>query len=397
MPGSKLAAGSIATVLGFIGGIISGGLTAWVQVSDAKQKYSIERAKEFKSLLQDLQSQEKSRLALLNLWQLYPDSRDQKIIAMAAIALNQPDLVQLISGIDGGEIGDYLEARARDGNQAALDSLAEVNPLGAATIVLDQISEYIKESGDHPISEDWLANRKILLASLMHGNTSISNLVKSKYAVRQAGGFSREPPIVFDELLYDAESSDRLASRFVEAYAAGGQVEDYNAFLIQTQFRPEHRGMIVEAVGEYVVTKLGDASAKESDIAGALKGLSNGVLGEALAKSLPDGFTRIMYSVVIDQGKSDEIRQRAMRILQSVAPDVAIFALANVASRQNYGDLLFEELVTQGPNVFREAQTENAILKIPENCALDDFSPCIKEGVLWRNWLETQVDHGSSK
>ena len=107
----------ISALLGLAGGALSGGFAAYTQLRTSQEQFSIERARMFQDLIEELQDEETARMALLNLWQLYPEERDQKIIVAAAIEIGQPDLVETIIGFEEDMLQlaehDFLEEIGR--------------------------------------------------------------------------------------------------------------------------------------------------------------------------------------------------------------------------------------------------------------------------------------------
>jgi hypothetical protein len=131
--------------IALVGAVVAAVFSAYTTIVVSNEKHSVERAELFTKLLAGLDSTEgtKSRLALLNLWQLYPN--EHKVIVLASLEIGHSELVETMIRLDD-EIKPYqgfLMVQAKSKNQDVAASakriIEQLDPEEAAKIYIDEL------------------------------------------------------------------------------------------------------------------------------------------------------------------------------------------------------------------------------------------------------------------
>ncbi len=379
-------------IIGLASGALSGFVTAYVQLSTAKDKYSIERAKEFQNLMEKLKSEETSRLAVLNLWQLYPDERDRKIITAAAFAVGQPDLVEIISGIDEelGPVAEILQARAlsenTDDSDPALQTLMRIDPVRAARVMINRVNKDIADLGDLIRRPKGSVDPVIALTKLAEENDTIYNVILSE------GGRSKTFPVLLDYILYRADRESKFVDRVISSFEEGRDLDKFNGYLARADFRDADSERVVKAVSAFVVAALDGGNEKRYEIMNALVGLKNATLSRALRNESGADFISKLTDAVSDSKKNDLLRARSLALLRKISPNRAINAVADVLKEDDPPPELLETIEEQlRGGLIAQLERQDPEFKRPPHCAddADDeaFASCINNKVAWATWL----------
>lgn len=389
--GSNLTAVMMA-LIGVAGGALSGFVTAYVQLSTAKEEYSIARAKEFQNLMEKLKSEDTSRLAVLNLWQLYPDERDRKIITAAAFAVGQPDLVEIISGIDEelGPVAEILQARALSENtedsDPALQTLMRIDPIRAARVMINRINKDIVDTGDLIRRPKGAVDPVIALTKLAEENDTVFNVIKS------AKDVSKPFPVLFDYILYRANRDSRFVDRVVASFEQGQDLDKFNGYLARADFHDADAARVVKAVSAFIVAALDDAAEKRYEIMNALVGLKNATLSRALRGERDGNFISRLTETISDRNSNDLLRARSLALLRKLSPGHAIIAVAGVLKDAERPPELFETVEEQlRGGLIAQLERQDPGFERPVHCpeGADDqtFAACLDDRAAWATWL----------
>lgn len=396
-PQTALLAGAIPAIFGLIGGVVSGGLTAYVQLSTKREQYSIERAREFKSLLNELNNEETSRLAVLNLWQLYRDERDRRIITAAAFAVNQPDLVEIISGIDDEltPVADMLQVRAlssdRSLREPALQTLINVDPVRAAGLLLDHLSEDIAANDGRmrsysPAGFDPLRE----LVRLARQDDTVHQMV--------VDAAEAEQELLFEYVLYRAGRSSDFV-RILEAAYAQERLDDRspvelkiaNDYMRLSNFNAVDRERLVMAAGAYIRAALATGDSEVFNIVDALSALKNSEFRISIQSALSGEVAEAFQAAIVSDDQPDILRARALEVLRVVSPREAIIALVQAKVNGQPGEKLNRailEIATSG--VIEQVQATDAEFSTPD-CEAGSIVDCMEaDAERWRAWLRKQ-------
>jgi hypothetical protein len=376
----------ISAVLGLLGGAVSGGIAAYVQLKTTQEQFSIERARMFKELITELRNEKTARMALLNLWQLYPDERDQKIIVAAAIESGQPDLVETIIGFEDElkQLAEILQAKAALGEGTALPTLMRIDPVRASEVMIGSISSDIRLKGDRYVANDTIRNLKRLAET----NKEVVAKVQSK-----AKEFP-EVPLLLDYMLYDAGADSQFVERITAAYNERRQLELFNEFLGQANFKHEDAAKITASARRFVMEALNDSKSNQYDLIGAMVGLRNNTLQEQLdtRKSENLKFAEALHTAVGDPQKTDRVRQKALLLLRKISRRQTLGAMAQALCANSVGPHLKREIERMLDGGLIESLKADKIDFIgPKDCKgfLDKDS--IDNVEAWKKWLEEQV------
>ena len=379
----------IAAIVGLIGGVISGGFTAYTQLSSAEQKFSIDRAEKFKELFDDLHDTDKSRIALLNLWQLYPDKRDQKIIVAAAVETGQSDLIETIVGFEE-EIRQYAgilqikAMRAAENERAedfirnpALRILSRVDAPRAAEVLITYLRADIAKFGDRYLSNE-IARELGRLARLDE---------RVALKIRQTAETDDNLPKLFDYILYDSGRSSAFVDRLTNGYASNDNMASLNSFLLKSDFQPGDARPVTESVQRYVVTALDDTGADLFDIADAIGGLKNRSLADAVEGDPNQPFARMIHDVIINPNILDPVRQKAMELAPRITPELALLAIAGVLKDGSAELALQSEIERQLVGIIARTESSGRTARLPDSCIGSDPQSCMLDSDGWTAWL----------
>lgn len=385
-----LTSAVVTAFFGLLGGAISGFATAYVQLSTAKEQYSIERAREFQNLMNKLGNKETSRLAVLNLWQLYPEERDRKIIIAAAFAVGEPDLVELISGIDEelGPVAEVLQARVhskdpRDGS-AALRTLMRVDPVRGARVVIERINEGISLSGDvisrpprgalDPVFE---------LIELAKQNDTIVRMIRSN---AEDGRL----PVLFDYILYRADQDSDFIDRIEDAYARQSDLETFNDYLIKARFFPGDAPDVVAAVSSFIVKGLDAVDENRFEVQNALVGLRSSDLKDALQVALDGRVVPKLKDTVSNPTIDDLTRARSFALLRRIDPEIAFDVMSKTLAKNERPRELTETMSDQFDGLLSQLERSDTAFQRPSHCSLGATETCISNHAAWATWLQNR-------
>jgi hypothetical protein len=371
----------ISAVLGLVGGGLSGGFAAYTQLRASQEQFSIERARMFKELIVELQDENTARMALLNLWQLYPNERDQKIIVAAAIESGQPDLVETIIGFEDElvQLAGILQAKAVAGEGHALQTLMRIDPARAAQVIVDTIHNDIRLAGDRFVTNDMIRDLKRLTQT----NESTVDIIRSK--IKELP----EAPLLFDYLLYDAGADSHFVKRVETAYRERTELRLFNQFLSLANFKIDDAPRIVASAREFVVDALTDSESNEFALGGALGGLKNNSLARQLDYKDNRVLATSLSNAVADPESPDLVRQRALALLRKISGRQALLALARALREGSAGSSLIGEIKRQlDRGLIALLEDEDSSFTGPRHCAEVETGNCIDQSEAWGKWLD---------
>lgn len=384
----KLALWTVAipAVVGLIGGGISGGITSYTTLSAKREEYSIQRAKEFRSLMEELLDEKKSRLAVLNLWQLYPNERDRRVITAAAFAVNQPDLVELVAGIDEhvNPIADMLNVRALSSDPEiqvpALRTLINIDPVRAAGLLIDNLSDDLAQSNGKMPPQRSGFNPMQELERLTAQNDTVAEMVRD----RAEGDFGT----FFDYVLYRADRTSNFVDRLSNAFEQGEGLALANDYLYRAAFRERDRERVVTAAAGHVATALEGDELNEFELAGVLASLKNGDFFSTLDGSLGDDFTEKLVNVAASGDHVDILRRRAVELLDIYSPKHAVIASVTLWTTEPANEKLRGQTETYlSKRKISRLARDNPEFTLPP-CEGESYVDCIKtEPQQWIAWL----------
>ncbi len=371
----------ISALLGLLGGAFTGGLTAYTQLKAAQEKYSIERAKMFEQLIVKLQDKKTSRMALLNLWQLYPEKRDQRIIVAAAIESGEPDLVDTIIGFETelAQLANVLQAKAASGDSSALQPLKRIDPQRAARVMVENIEANLRQNPDNYFKNRMINELKILSKNNQKVASAVSSVVNR----------AQKKPIYMEYLLYDVGADSSFAQNIESAYRSNSQIGLYNKFLGQGNFRPGDVSRIFESAKEYVGTHINDKDYNSFVLSNALIGLKNSSFRDALTEKSNQGFFKILREAVENIELADRVRKNALALLSRASARQALLAIAGALATDNVGEELTEQIDRQldGRLIELVREEDPKVAQQPQ-CLDDDYKSCIRTSPEWAVWLK---------
>lgn len=378
---------TIATaVLALAGGAVSGGFAAYSQLSRAQEEFSIERAKMFQGLMESLKTKETARMALLILWQLYPESRDQKIIVAAAIESGHPDLIETIIGFDDElkQLAGILHAKAvtsgADAKGSALQTLIKVDPLKAAETMITFIENDIrlKEAGfvNNPMTFE--------LTQLARSDPKVAEKMRSR---KDESG---ETLLIFEYLLYTIGSESKFVNRIVDGYKTKENLQLVNDYLSSGNFKQNDSSRVFESARGFVLeTMRGNKSKYDFDLRGALVGLRNNSFREQLVPGKNEELIETLYATIVDSEKSDRLRAKSLILLRKISPRKSLIAIANILSAGKSNPYLVSQIKEQiDTRLIAQYEKENPGLKGPQHCSNVEASNCVNQTASWADWYK---------
>lgn len=383
--------GLVPALAGLIGGAVSGFTTAYVQLSTKREEYSIQRAKEFQSLMEKLADKNTARLAVLNLWQLYPEERDRRIITAAAFAVGQPDLVEIINGIDEElePVSDMLHARALSDDpevsDPALQTLIKVDPVRGAGVLIRRLQTEIEINGDRLRFSSASVDPVRELARLVSENTTVDQMVREE--LRKSPGF------LLDYVLYRAGNSSGFIDLLVGAYAEKSELKKSSDYLLRAEFREGDKPVVVNAAGEFIISSLKQSNGNVFDVVDALSGLKNPDFRRVVASQLSTTMPGELGAVIVDPARNDTLRARALFLLRQISPSEALQVLAKAIVLGQPGAELTETMqaLLNGGLINHLARTQSGFVR--PDCDETDIAACTSEREVWTTWLR-QTDGG---
>lgn len=379
----------LAAVVGLIGGVISGGFTAYTQLSSAEQEFSISRAEKFKELFGDLHDESKSRIALLNLWQLYPDKRDQKIIVAAAVETGQSDLIETIVGFED-EILQYSgilqtkAMRAAESERAedfiknpAMRILMRVDPPRAAEVLVDYINQDIRKFGDRYVAND-IARELGRLARIDQAASD---------HIRKVSGSADDMPMLFDYILYSSGRPSGYVDRLKDGYTNADDMVLLNSFLLKSDFTDEDARPVVESVKGFVESGPNNPDVDLFDVADAIGGLKNQSLADAVRSEANSAFAGTIRDIIVNPEMLDPLRQKAMELAPRISLELAILAIAEVLRDASAGDALQSEIERQLVGIIARNNGSGRSGLLPDHCLDGDPQTCMLNSEGWSDWL----------
>ncbi len=378
---------AIPALVGLVAGVVSGGLTSYVQLSTKQEEYSIQRAKLFRELMGELLDDKKSRLAVLNLWQLYPKERDRRVITAAAFAVNQPDLVELVAGIDEkvNPVADMLHVRALSTDPEirtpALRTLINIDPVRAAGLLIETLNEELGLNEGKMLRPQGGFNAMKELERLAAMNDTIAQMVAD-----EANG---KWGLFYDYLLYRADRASDFVEKILAAYKTGEGLDLTNDYLYRAQFHQAHRATVIVGASAYIAAELKTVEPDEFDLAGALSALKNGDFFGLLGQSFDEDFTRTLRAAAEAEAHVDILRQRALELLDRFSPRDAVITYVGI----RIADGTSAKLISLSQKYLSDHKFAGIKVQHP------DFAPPVCEGMKadiciekspenWRDWLQ---------
>lgn len=379
----------VPAVFGVLGGVFSGTVTAWVQLETKREEFDISRADKFTKLLDALVDEKKAGLALLNLWQIYPDEQYRQVIVGTALTIEQAEILEYIgytdTSRDAYSLSDALYAQALSKNPEiageARALLERTDPDRAAELIVGELTDILQRtSGRLPQRKD--AELVTRLKLLAENSTSVAALIGAQTA--GAHGF------FFDYVLYLAGRESQFIPRLVDDLAARRNLDLMVEYTYRSEFREIDGPRVVAAVRNHILDGLNAANRDDFEVAEAVSSLKNFRLNAALSASEDMGFTDRMVEVAASPHYHPVLREAALILLDTYAFRDALKAFVraqiDAGASGSLGDYAakfpsqkkIEALVAEDPRVSLPA------------CAAD-YAACIAEDPeTWRAWLNEQ-------
>lgn len=379
----------IAAIVGLAGGVISGGLTAYTQLSSAEQEFSISRAEKFKELFEDLRHEDKSRIALLNLWQLYPDKRDQKIIVAAAVEVDQPDLIETIVSLEeeilqySGILQTKVRAARIRSDQAFLDHpamqiLTRFDPPRAAELLIERIDRDLRFRGGDRYLDNASARELRRLATL---SPDVGGII-SEFGKRHSS-----MPVLFEQILYASGKNSALIERLEQAFATGENVDLFNPIVLTGNFRDDDTKRVVEIVQDYIVRAQNGPVSSSADIAGSISGLKNSTFRATLRTHDRAEFRKALAGTIIDQRQLNSTRLNAMELAGLMSERFALTAIAQVITDESADDILRSDIASLLDGYRAADGRPGQDYPSLDFCGEAKSVDCLNNGEGWRAWL----------
>lgn len=371
----------LTAVFALAGGALSGGLATYAQLKASHDKFSIDRANMFRQLTSELRSDEDktARMALLNLWQLYPDERDQKIIITAAFETGQPDLVETMLGFDEElrPFGDMLYARALSSDpqvgEPAMRALVRIDPKRATRLMVSKLDDDIRVNGDRHVSNDTV----IELTQLIQTREDAAEVVRS-----QVDDMSRVP-LLFEYILYNAGKDSEFVDRILKSYRDKDHLILSNDFLANADFRETDAARVVEEIVDFVLTELQANQIDPFDLTGTLVGLRNNSLTAQLHKISAEPLVSSLRNAVVNDQIDDNVREKALALLRGLSPRETLEAIAEVLKAGSAGRFMKLEIRDElDSGLVNSVQNEQQKLVSLEGCGPSPSS-CIDDAQVW--------------
>ena len=374
----------VTAVLALTGGAVSGGFAAYSQLSRTQEEFSIERAKMFQGLMESLKSKETARMALLILWQLYPDERDQKIIVAAAIESGHPDLIETIIGFDDElkQLAGILHAKAMisgpDAKGSALQSLIKVDSLKAAETMINFIQDEIS------LKEVGFVNNAMTfeLTQLARSDSKVEEKIRAKI------DGSDETLLIFDYLLYTIGAESEFVNRIVNGYKTKKNLQLVNDYLSSGNIKGNDSNRVYESARKFVIeTMRNDDQKYDFDLIGALVGLRNNSFRVQLEPENNEELIETLYAAIVDSKKSDRLRAKSLVLLRKISRRKSLISVANILSTGKPSRYLVAQIEQQiDTSLIALYEKENPGLKGPQHCSNVEASDCVKQTASWAEW-----------
>lgn len=380
---------AIPAALGLIGGVVSGGVTAFVQLSTKSEEYSINRAGKFRELMKELSSENEktSRLAVLNLWQLYPDERDRRVITAAAFAVDQPDLVELVAGIDEkvDPIADMLHVRALSADPTvqvpALRTLISVDPVRAAVLLIDKLSEEMEARNGSIPAHSGDFNAMFELVRLAEQNDTVVGMIE-----KETNG---KWQIFFDYVLYRAKKNSNFVQSISARFENRSGVDQANDYLYRAQFEDADLQPIISSAQDFFFEEIARDDRNEFEVAGTLSALKNSDFYSVLDGNLDAEFQDHLAEIVTSDTVSRILRVRAIQLLDKYSPQTAVEALTSAILAAE-GSSPLEDLVSEVMHVrkLEILSNKDRTFKVPV-CESGRYIECLNsDRSAWQDWLD---------
>lgn len=381
---------AIPALVGFLGGVVSGGVTAYVQLKTKSEEYSIKRAELFRELMEELgdEREKTARLAVLNLWQLYPEERDRRVITAAAFAVNQPDLVGLVAGIDeqADPVVDMLHVRALSDNPEihtpALQTLINVQPTRAAGVLIEKVKVVLDGQGGKLPSVRSGFNPVRELERLAAQDETVAEMIKDE--TDGTWGF------FFDYMLYRAGRESGFIARIEDGYDTGKDLNLVNDYVHRGQFFDDDLEVVIAATGDYIVETLKSEDRNDFQLVRSLSALRNGSFTFVLTDVLGDEFVQALRTTVQSKDNYHTLRIRAFELLDVIQPSRSMVWLIQSLVAEDHSSKLMR-LADKHVTAFKMEQFVQLRPGLePPDCAGVDYSKCIREDPeLWQSWIKT--------
>lgn len=359
--------------------LLSGFVTLWVTTIQAdieelvaSRQDTVARAELFRSLINDLSTEDKAGYALLTLWKIYQHEEDREIVVLAALERpnNNAMLTLTRLGFDK-ELEKYADtikslANLEDGvsSEAASNLILQTfSPLQVTHFLIDRIN---RNKGLNPFDDS-----VIRLIELTRSDQDAMELVKSS-----AGSNSSINPI-FAYILYRSGQPETLR-RYIQNI--GSQPERHKEYiffinkLLENNFADEDW----ESINRQLVSILetNDASLETYSVAEGFKLLVRDRLQNHIENmTLRDSIVQLSRAHLLKPEVSEVERFRALETLKSWVPGEALMTIAqiracgdefNLMLSTGIEDLLDLQVVEEKNPPARTASSEE-----------------------WKRWLET--------
>ncbi len=388
----------IASVVGLLSGLLSGGLTAYTQLNEAQEKYLIAKVDKFEKLFKSLGKPEEARFALLNLWQLYPDKEDEKIIVTVAIETDQSDLIEMIveSDQDLAQYKDILKAKV---NKDTKENISELTANPAMQVLVrvapDSAAKLMFETLDKIDSNVWNGfadNENVdVMTDLIRNSDAAAETIRKEFILRD------EIPLLIDYMFYRAGKSSNFIERIAKAYEANKEITSAKPFLTLGRFHEEDTEGIVRQVQNFITVGLTGRTVDMYDIADAFSALRNGAFSGAIQRISDDKFEQALKAAILDSSQPDLIRQLSMEFSSQYFPRSALIAMAQVLQApngDNNANQLGKEFEEQLNNLINQAGSGSLNLPPLTHCMSISAAQCLNDRVAWKDWLIEQEAGG---
>lgn len=385
----------ITAIVALIGGAISGGFTAYTQLSRAEEEFSIKRATMFKDLMVELKNEKTARMALLILWQLYPNERDQKIIVAAAIESGQPDLIDTIVGFDDElqQLSETLRVKAiksgPDLDGSAISTLKKISPEKAANVMVEFLLEDIRLKGDRFIESENIFE----LIQMAREDEKVAEDISSR---RKS---IRKVPLMFDYLLYEIGEESAFIKRMKDGYVDRDNLQLMNGFLLDSDFNPEDAVEVFASAKKYIEDAINQNNRDEDyDLNGTLISLKSRSFYDLLKNEGKaegdDSFATLLYETVTNPEKSTGARMNSLNLLRGISTRESLLAISEVLSNEQVSPGIREGIERQiNEGIIELFVSENPGSKGPQHCNTDDLNLCLGQPQKWAEWRQKELSN----
>lgn len=338
----------------------------------ASKQDTIERAKLFRVLINDLSSKDKAGYALLTLWKIYQHEDDRQIVVLAALENPNEDTYQTLLrlGLEkeleiyaGNTLKNLAVSGKGEASQKASDLiLSTFSPLETSKYLFDKINSYGSSGPDDE-------NIQLLIQYVTH-NKKVREFVTTKVNEEK----NVNPYITY--VLFKANEKEAFLDYLNEVKAQPALYPEFTD-LIDNLNEADFTAKDWLSVSEVAITILLNKSTELQDyiLSGSFDILEKDKLLKSGSKqNIQSKIIRVSQEYLFDNNVEDFLRSRAFDVLKKWDSSEALITAANYRACGNK----FSEMVSVSVEELLDVKEVKAVNPPLINASSED----------WKSWSE---------